>query len=150
MSWFKPQEGTWAIEVNKTVGFTNIYGALFYIPSPNRQELWKTFGSGTMRYSYFNDSNVSQSDITFSTVLTSGKNKIYAAYKTDDCIVGLNGSSTGTDTSATMQTTLNSSTSMSLFYEPTNVGEFWNGHISRFTYYPKRLTNDQLNSLSRQ
>lgn len=152
MSWFKPQEGTWAIEVNKTVGFTNIYAALFYMypTTPNRQELWKVFESGLMRYSYFNDAGTSQVATNFSTALTPGKNKIYAAYKTDDCIVGLNGSSAGTDTSATMQTSLDPSTYMGLFSVPIGGGEFWNGHISRFTYYPKRLTNDQLQSLSRQ
>ena len=121
-----------------------------YPTTPNRQELWKNYASGIIRYNYYNDAGVSQVGINFSTALAPGKNKIYAAYKTDDCIVGLNGSSAGTDTSATMQTALDPSTYMGLFSVPIGGGEFWNGHISRFTYYPKRLTNDQLQSLSRQ
>ena len=150
MSWFRPQEGTWVIDTYKTGGLTGTYSALFYIypTTPNRQELWKAFSSARLRYNYYDDSGTSQVGITASNDLVSGRNKIYAAYKTNDCTLGINGVNAGTDTVATMQTSLSSSTYMGLFSVPIGSGEFWNGHISRFTYYPVKLNSTQLTNLT--
>ena len=69
------------------------------------------------------------------------KNIIAAAYKLNDVAVSINGSNAATDTSATMPTC----TKLKLGEWS---GTFYFGHISRFTYYSRRVTNSQLKTLS--
>ena len=73
--------------------------------------------------------------------MTLSKNIIAAAYKLNDAAVSINGSNAATDTSATMPTC----TKLKLGEWS---GTFYFGHISRFTYYSRRVTNSQLKTLS--
>ena len=72
--------------------------------------------------------------------------KVAAGYKVNDFAASINGAAVLTDTSGAVP----SGVSQLLIGRCAWVGApfTWNGHISRLRYYPTRLTNDQLQSLS--
>lgn len=69
--------------------------------------------------------------------------RLAAAYKANDFAVSQNGATVQTDTSGTVPTV----TALYLGYQGGGGGVL-NGHIQRFTYYPARLTNAQLQALT--
>ena len=69
------------------------------------------------------------------------------AVKTDDFAVTFDGATVQTDNSGSLP---NNQTTLSIGYNlPANTAQL-NGHIKQLTYYNKRLTNSQLQSLTRQ
>jgi hypothetical protein len=75
-------------------------------------------------------------------VATSGDNTIAAVYAENDFAITLNGGVLVTDTSATVPPVDN------LMLGRSNVAGVLNGHIKSIQYYPRRLTNAQLQRLT--
>ena len=69
--------------------------------------------------------------------------RLAAAYKVNDFAASQNGAAVQADTSGTVPTV----TALYLGYQGGGGGVL-NGHIQRFTYYPARLTNAQLQALT--
>ncbi len=67
-----------------------------------------------------------------------------ASYKVNDIAASVNGSSVLTDSSASLCTP----TQLSFGISYNLVSENLNGHISKLSYYPKRLTNSELQALT--
>ena len=73
------------------------------------------------------------------------KMKVAFAIKKDDFAASFNGGATSTDTSGALSET---SDHLSIGYYKPSPQAYLNGHIQRLTYYPKRLSNTQLQNLS--
>ena len=73
------------------------------------------------------------------------KMKVAFAIKKDDFAASFNGGATSTDTSGALSET---SDHLSIGYYKPSPQAYLNGHIQRLTYYPKRLSNNQLQNLS--
>jgi hypothetical protein len=72
-----------------------------------------------------------------------GANKVSGVYKKDDFAISLNGASVSTDTSGNVPTSITEINMGSLYN-----GYYLNGHIKSIKYYPRRLTNAQLQDLT--
>lgn len=85
---------------------------------------------------------VSQASIDIGTPILNAVNRISFAFKENDFSVSLNGNIVGNDTLGTLPTV-----------SQLNIGarisdNYLNGHISHLSYYPERLSNDQLQNLT--
>jgi len=85
------------------------------------------------------------SSASFVVAATGNPRKWAMAYRPDDFAFCVNGGSVVTDTSGELPVGLNagkvgSSASLS--------GRYWNGHIRRIRFFPRRLTNEQLQALT--
>ena len=85
--------------------------------------------------------------VSVNTGVTANRNnlvKIASAFQTDNFAISQDGSTPATDTSGTMSNHVN------LFLGAT-VDNTWflNGHLSQLIYYPVRVSNSQLQILSR-
>jgi hypothetical protein len=87
---------------------------------------------------------VLQADIFQAIVGASTVFKHAFAYSANDCASSLNGATATTDTSVTLPTV----NSLQLGARMAGPQEFCNGHIQRIAYYPRRLSNTQLQALS--
>lgn len=79
-----------------------------------------------------------------STISINTSHKLISAYKTNDCAFSQNGGTVVTDTSATINTD-----KTTMVIGDFNSGNNLNGRISRITYYPTRLSNSQLQNLTK-
>ena len=70
-------------------------------------------------------------------------NKVAAVYKKDDFAVSVNGASVGTDTSGNVPTSI-----IEMNIGALQNGFHLNGHIKSIKYYPRRLTNAQLQDIT--
>jgi hypothetical protein len=91
------------------------------------------------------DGGVNQFAVGSSTITAGSFNKISISYKTNDSAGSFNSSTPTTDTSCTLPTV------NSLKIGNASWGTFnpLNGTISQLSYYPVRLTNSQLQTLTK-
>ena len=80
-------------------------------------------------------------------VTTSELVKFSAGYAENDFAASLNGATTVTDTSGTVPSGI-SSLGIGHYYPPNPSSNLINGHIKSIKYYPRRLTNAQLQELT--
>ena len=71
--------------------------------------------------------------------------KVAFAIKKDDFAASFNGGATLTDTSGNVSET---NDHLAIGYYKPSPQAYLNGHIQRLAYYPKRLPNNQLKTLS--
>jgi hypothetical protein len=145
-SWFRADEGTvyWDASFAAIAPSTSMY-AISDNTFNNR--LVGTFtnsgGSGVSFEAITN--GVSQAGVPSSiTPIANTQYKVAGAYKTDDIAASRNGGAVGTDTSAIIP-------AVDRIYIGANAngaGGRAASHIRKFAYYPKRLTNAQLQSLT--
>jgi hypothetical protein len=76
--------------------------------------------------------------------LPSDQFKFAVALKDDDMALAVDGGTLSTDTSGTIP----SPTNLTLGRASWSAGNYANTHIKRFTYYPRRLTNAELQVLT--
>ena len=149
--WFNLDEGTWIVDTRKTQGIDGYYSALFYMRPVSgtiqtRNELYKRNGTGEFTYQHGINNGTKSANIDSTAVITAGDNTIFAYYKEDDFGLGFNGTIDTTDTSGTTHESPDPTIYLAL---GSSLGsEYWNGHISRFTYYPRRLNNSQLQNIT--
>jgi hypothetical protein len=94
-------------------------------------------------YTIWNNSDVVQSELSSATTVAANTMHLIAAsYKTNDCAMSTNGATVATNTTAVIPTDV-----VKLY-----IGGFTNseqnGHISKLAYYPKRLSNAELQSIT--
>ena len=89
------------------------------------------------------DGGVDQCDINLTASFSAGQSvKTIVAYAVNDFAVCQNGGSVGTDTSGTLPTVT------ALYIGQNGVGSTTNSHIQRITYYPRRLSDAELQAIT--
>lgn len=142
-SWYRQDEGTFVVEsaTNSTNGATSSTVLSAFASSSNYQRVRHLAGLVDI-YAVSGGTLVVDSDGVAVSVGTFGKTAM--AYKSDDYVQYTNGVSGGADTSAALPvgvTTLNIGST-------DGAGNFLNGRIRRIAYYPKRLSNSELQALT--
>ena len=141
--------------------FNNAEGTVYCEATPakldaNTSPLW-TMGTtntnfincyaSTARALYISVNNVNVVDLSPGTsinVFRAGvKSKVASAYKTNDCAAVVTGSSVVTDTSNTLPIV----TRLGIGQTPT-ADNFYCGTITKLAYYPRRLTNEELQEMT--
>lgn len=144
-SWYRQDEGTFLAvaklnrESSYPVGIASISDG-----SSNNSSVIFYRGSGTVGV-YVLKAGVSQADLSPTPVIPANAEVVVGyAYKENDFAASWNGESAVFDTSGSVPQSINS---LSLGVS-TLSGGILNGHIRRIAYYPKRLTNAELQALT--
>lgn len=139
-SWFNATEGTFAAVCDQysPTGTRPI----FRCDDTTANELFSVRGNVADPEFLIVDGGVTQAQIDVGTISANTQYKIAAAYNLNDIAACKDGGTVGTDSSATMPTV----TQVRLGSDGTN---YLSGHISRIVYYPKRLSNATLQTLTR-
>jgi hypothetical protein len=148
-SWYNSSEGSVITNIKydgaPVSGATSRTGYVLYnATNGNMRQIWWE-GTNTGAFlgenpagSYVIVTNVAQ------TITQGSTNKIATAYKLNDFPITQNGGTIATDTSGTPPVTT------SLFIGSLiGIAEWVNGRIAQLSYYPKRLTNSQLQNLTK-
>jgi len=147
-NWYNPLEGTTVVEAS-TVS-SSASGMLTYAISDNtfNNSIYGNFSSGnTYRGANVLVGGVAQTGdiVSFTGLTTSNPNKDAFTYKLNSFAESCNGATIRTDLSGTVPVVdrLYLGTSWS------GNSNFLNGHLRSFSYYPKRLSNGQLQALTK-
>ena len=90
---------------------------------------------------YVVDSGITVSQIDAGALTANTKTNLFGSYKLNDCAISQNGLTTVVDDAEAIPTV----NQMRIGCDSTN---YLNGHISRLAYFPKRLSNAELQALS--
>lgn len=143
--WYNATEGTLYAEADVlSVSSPNPHNiASLYTSSTNLMRFWIWEGAPTVdRFTVINSTQ--QAEFTSGTLTANTVFKGAAAYKTDNFAGSFNGAAASTDTSGTVPTGF----SQLNLGSQTGVTGFMSGHIRRIAYYPRRLTNSELQALT--
>lgn len=147
-NWFNPVEGTTYVEASTLPSVTA--AALTHAISDGtfNQSIYGNFNAGNL----YIGANVLNSGVnqasgigSFSITASTNTTKDAFAYKQNNFGESCNGATPKTDSTGTVPT-------VDRLYIGTNwagAGNFLNGHIRSFSYYPKRLSNTALPALTR-
>jgi len=143
-SWYRQDEGSFVAET-LLARQAAIAGTRQYTVSDGATSSIGSFyrGSGATGATVL-VSGVTQTDLAPTGVIAANTPaKVALAYKVNDFAASGNGAATLTDTSGTIPI-------LDRLHLGTDLGNYLNGHVRSLTYYPKRLTNAELQSLSAQ
>jgi hypothetical protein len=144
--WYNATEGTLYVE-GSTLALASsdrIIAAFSDNTASNTFELYKQSNSATARL-YMATSGVLQADLIFASVFNAGTNaELAAAYKVNDVAMTANAAAVQTDVTATVPVV----TTLGIGTRGTPGALVWGGHIRRITYYPRRLSNTELQALT--
>lgn len=142
-TWYNQTEGTFVAE-------TDVVG--LYASGAQYQLSAGTSGTNEIRLRYVDAFISAQihdgSGETFSSMTAASANtsyKLVLGYKANDSAASLNGSTATTDTTVALPASPNA---LSIGSKQTGNTFYLNGHIRRITYYPTRLPNAVIQSLS--
>ena len=140
--WFNATEGTLYAESFLTRQSATAGTNVFYIWNTSTSEIKLYYrGSGTTGATVV-DATVNQADLTPTGVLTANTvAKLSLAYKANDFAASGNGGAAVTDATGTVPAGM----SQVLLGGPNGV---LNGYIRRITYYPRRLSNAELQTIT--
>lgn len=142
-SWYRQDEGAFAVTATPQTATAALIQPLVQADdgaANARHFIYRLSTSNLMQLSTFNEG---EAQAIFNTpALVGGSTGMFAyAYKTDSFAGGANGGATLTDNTGTVP-------AVTQFRIGSDVNpRFLNGHIKRISYYPKRLTNAQIQSL---
>lgn len=137
-SFFNPVEGTWVAEWT-SVSSSSVVAQISDATNNNRFQILHDNGGQTA----ISTAGVGQGGIDAGTVSTTTTNKFAFAYKVNDTAASLNGGAVAVDTTVTLPVV----DRITLGATVAAAGHL-NGHLARLTYYPQRLSNAQLVTLS--
>lgn len=146
-SWFNPVEGTVYVEADTIgLGTTNRFPWLSRLDdgtNNNTIGFWINDPSGDLIAAQIKNAGVIQLDALSSVVATAGAPiKAVLGYKTNDSAFSINGGAATVDTACTVPAISR------LFI---GNGDYpLNGHVKRISYYPRRLSNAELQGLTQQ
>jgi hypothetical protein len=141
-SWYRDDEGTLygdAVFVNTDSGRLI---ACLQNTTANTDRITIGNGSSTGFNGAVVAGSVVQASINSGTKALNGK--IAIVYKTNDFAISGNGGSVGTDTAGTLPAIVQ----LSIGVRDVTTASYINGTIKKLTYYPKRLTNEELQGLT--
>ena len=139
LNWYNQSEGTLFGEVNCYFPTSNQYFLSADADAFNRLSLYNT--SNTVIW-FVRNGGATQSGITEGSITANSVIKIAGCYKANDFNISVNGSVDSGDNSGTLPTV------SSLYIGAYSVGAFLNGHIRRIAYWPRRLTNTELQGVT--
>lgn len=138
--WWNATEGSISLRADQS----SIVGVspLAHFSDATANEIIALRGNVANPELYIVDGGVSQAQIDAGTITAQSQYGLSAGWKLNDCAASKDGAAAVTDTSVTLPTV----SQLSLGSDGAN---YLNGHLGRVTYYPKRLSNSQLQELSR-
>jgi hypothetical protein len=139
--WYNAAEGTLYAEWQMSSSAAAVF-AINDNSSNNRIQV-SNQGSTAVIQSIIWTGGVSQFDATSGSFLLNGNAKGALAYKTNDVAFSANGGAVVTDTSATIPTV-----SQVQFGFRAGSSSYLNSYIRRVTYYPRRLSNAELQAIT--
>jgi hypothetical protein len=144
-SWYRQDEGTFVVDaINRNANrYATYWAALTALNSSFDSIRAMEWNNGSDRLLSVSIGNVSQVGLSSSSVI--GRKVIASTYKKDDFAASKNGGAALTDSIGDLPQGIDR-----LVIGATGPAFPLNGTISRLTYYPKRLTNAQLQFLSSQ
>lgn len=142
-SWYNATEGSIYSEV-VSAPVSNIVQQVYYISdnSSNNAMFLRRTTSATPSAAVV-VGGVAQADVNSGTAAASSTYKFGFAYKVNDFAASLNAGAVGTDTSGTIPV-VNQINLGSAF----GTSQFLNGSIKKFVFYPRRLSNSELQALT--
>jgi hypothetical protein len=141
--WFNATEGTLFAEYDTSIASGGPYQAeLNDGTANNRITLYVSAGA---QRTYVATSGAAQVDIGVGSISNNVVYKTAVAYKANDFAITVNGVSPTTDTSATIPTV---NKLVLGAYNSDSLANLLNGHLRRIAYYPRRLTNAELQSIT--
>lgn len=144
--WYRQDEGTFVYAYQRLLGYTG--GRIFAsgVGGSNSYGIWVNTATGTQDALTVRDiSGDAVSGVLFS-VNTTAINKGAVTYKVNDFAWSTNGGTAATDTSGVVPSL---SDQLRIGRAINTDGANLNGHIQNITYYPTRLTNDQLQAITK-
>jgi hypothetical protein len=141
-SWYRADEGTIYSECSK---IATASGFVYDITDGTTgNEIKQTWGSTNIRFFEITTNSSAQSSLSFSASYTNGNFvKGVQAYKVNDIAGSADGATAATDTSAIIPVV----NQMQIGYRIGNT-VYLNGTIKKIAYYPKRLTNAELQGVT--
>jgi hypothetical protein len=140
--WYNATEGTLYSEA-VPIGLKN--------PGAQYEVTLGTSGTNEVRNRFVNANAAAQihssAGETFSYTTAATVNTVYKtalAYKTNDSAAAINGTASATDTSVTLPT----ASSVMYLGQDTGGGGLLNGYLRRIVFYPRRLSNAELQSIT--
>jgi hypothetical protein len=150
-SWYRDDEGTFLSKFENTRFNTNSYIWSVNDNSLNNQIQMRTrVDIGGLQFIVrTNSSDVAVfNDSSFGTNYISGSTVVYVgAYKLNDTNAALSGSIGVTDTSVTLPSNI---TQLNIGSRGPAGSEVMTGHVAKLTFYPKRLSNNDIRLLSKK
>ena len=142
-SWYNQTEGTVFADVN-TAPVANIAQAVFDLSEgAGSERIFQRRNTSGFIVTAITDNGVVQGDFGSVSVSASGRARSGFAYRLNDFEAAVNGSPSGTDTSATVPTPDRIHIGQNFAS-----GQIANGTIRRLTYWPTRLSNPTLQAIS--
>ena len=146
--WYNQSEGTIYCSGNNT-GITTTTSRFYYAIEDTsnssgdfiRQWIWNG-NTGLLLNSFYTSNTTGQGSVIsaeFGNTLTTDNKKTAVGYAKSDFASYYNGTSLNTDTSGNLPVGI----------DRLRIGTNLSGHISQLAYYPKRLTNTQLQNLTK-
>jgi hypothetical protein len=142
-SWYRQDEGTMFADIN-TAPVANIAQAVFDLSEgAGLERIFQRRNTGGFVVTAITDNNVVQGDFGSVFIPASGRARSGLAYRLNNFEAAVNGSSSGTDTSATIPT-------LDRIHIGQNFasGQVANGTIRRLTFWPQRLSNASLQAIT--
>jgi hypothetical protein len=144
--WFNASAGTIYVEASNVATNVGTSGALvgFDDATANNRIITFVQTNGTQPTLRVVASGATQADLATGPVVLGAMFKFASAYAANDFAVSLNGGPPGTDTSGTVpigQTTLRLGVNVAS-------AAHLNGYLRRITYYPRRLSNAELQAIT--
>jgi hypothetical protein len=142
-SWYNQSEGTFYTNYI-LLGLDPAYNNPSFYAYENNQNYLAIFGYNPA-YGWAQASNATAAGISLGgTIATNVDYKVSFGVKVNDFAASINGSTVSTDTSGNVPTV----SQMFLGKRVENSAAHLNGTLKRFTFYPKRLTNAQLQTIT--
>ena len=140
--WYNATEGTLYAEFNCPTAATNQYFASLDLSASTRMSLHNNAGSG---FWFVRDGGVTQASVTNGTITSGATVKVAGAYAINSFNLSTNGGIGTGDTSGSVPSGL---TRLSLGSYTASALNPLNGYLRRITYYPRRLSNAELQSIT--
>jgi hypothetical protein len=137
--FFNATEGTMFAQFDSAASGTNTIAAF---DDNTANENYRLRNVGTDPKFTVTDGGVDQCDINGGTIAANTVYNFAAAYKANDFAACIAGGTVQTDTSGTLPTVDR------LRIGTSQAGNYLNGHVRRFAYYPRRLTNAEIQALT--
>jgi hypothetical protein len=144
--WYNATEGTIYVEAQKTYSGSSAFPRLVQIGDATNSNSITTLWSDSLGrlYGAVNVAGAAQADIGNNGLTQTTIHKTAFSYKTNDFAISNDGASVVTDTSGTIPTVDR------MFIGKDAGTTYLNGHIRRVAYYPVRLSNTELQNLTKQ
>jgi hypothetical protein len=142
-SWYRQDEGTVFVRGSGTV-ISGINSAYYDISDGTNNEQIYIRNAGVAPQFVVNDGGVEQVSLSGASLTANVPASLASAYKINDFETTQNGASTLTSTLGTLPTV----DRLALGYRAAAV-QYFNGTLTRFTYFPTRLSNTTLQNITR-